>query len=611
MQTLILFIRRICHGDRGITMMRRANLAFLIRWLCFLSSATVFSDPIHDAAKVGDLSLVKRLLNGGADINQHDNSNGMTPLFYAVITGHNDIVAYLLLKGADVHAVTAHGETILHVAASAGNVGAARLLRKHVDDINQADGYGVTPLDVAISLGRRDYVAYLIDAGAMKREEAATLPLINALKSRHKDIARILIESGIGIGEHNDIGVTPLHIAANLGYEHIVRALVDRGENINAEEVSGGTTPLFAAVFGGHLAVVEFLLEKGAAVNHVTKEHNTALIPATQRGDVEIVRTLLMAGADANIATDAGATPLIMAVQAHNPDVVAELLDHKADVNSASLIGDTPLTVAVTTGQRSVVETLLQHGANINVVRVDGTTVLDLAVLMGDPNLADLLRIRGAVAGRHDHAAASTAINNGRSDGSLPADATAQKPLRPLVNIARSEAKGLLSREPPPKGYAWQVLPVLQAVILMPKDWHLLVENNDKVDAVFLSREDIGDGGIFLTGLSVNAVRRAGIWSGKSVDAFAQQEDSRLFTLSSVKVDDKWTSDRSSIKQYGVRYRIIDPEGREHTAVKLTIVNTQSKSVYFLTFESLSREWSASEAIGQSMIDSLEINPEY
>ena len=45
--------------------------------------------------------------------------------------------------------------------------------------------------------------------------------------------------------------------------------------------------------------------------------------------------------------------------------------------------------------------------------------------------------------------------------------------------------------------------------------------------------------------------------------------------------------------------------------MRITIVNKQSRPVYFLTFESLSREWPESEMTGRTMIESLKLNSEY
>ncbi len=58
-------------------------------------------------------------------------------------------------------------------------------------------------------------------------------------------------------------------------------------------------------------------------------------------------------------------------------------------------------------------------------------------------------------------------------------------------------------------------------------------------------------------------------------------------------------------------FRNIGPMRVEHKTMRITIVNKQSRPVYFLTFESLSREWPESEMTGRTMIESLKLNSEY
>ena len=68
--------------------------------------------------------IVKYLIENGADVNaestsQHwtikDESAGLTPLHFNCLTGHNpDTTRFLIQAGANVNAVTAHGDTPLH-----------------------------------------------------------------------------------------------------------------------------------------------------------------------------------------------------------------------------------------------------------------------------------------------------------------------------------------------------------------------------------------------------------------------------------------------------------------------------------------------------------------
>ena len=55
--------------------------------------------PLHSAAQHGDLSSVRHLLAAGANPNALD-LQGMTPLAYAALRGHNRIVTMLRKYGA-------------------------------------------------------------------------------------------------------------------------------------------------------------------------------------------------------------------------------------------------------------------------------------------------------------------------------------------------------------------------------------------------------------------------------------------------------------------------------------------------------------------------------
>ena len=71
---------------------------------------TVFADPIHDAARNGDLAGVQAELEKGVDVDEGDDSwPGMTPLHYAADEGHTEVVELLIANGADVNAKDENG----------------------------------------------------------------------------------------------------------------------------------------------------------------------------------------------------------------------------------------------------------------------------------------------------------------------------------------------------------------------------------------------------------------------------------------------------------------------------------------------------------------------
>jgi len=72
---------------------------------------------LHIASREGNLSIVKILIDAGANTNLIDNE-GYTPLMRASLMGNSEIVEYLLNNGADVGILNAQKESVLIHATS-------------------------------------------------------------------------------------------------------------------------------------------------------------------------------------------------------------------------------------------------------------------------------------------------------------------------------------------------------------------------------------------------------------------------------------------------------------------------------------------------------------
>src|SRR5215213_9735886 len=93
--------------------------------------------------------------------------------------------------------------------------------------------------------------------------------------------------------------INELTHAAGTGDAATVKALLDSGVNLNAQD-KDGSTPLIQAAWQGHAEIVRLLLSRGANVNLKSKDGGTALLWASFEGHTEIVSILLERGADAN-----------------------------------------------------------------------------------------------------------------------------------------------------------------------------------------------------------------------------------------------------------------------------------------------------------------------
>jgi len=142
---------------------------------------------LHDAAVEGDLAAVRRLIGDDVQIDAPD-AYGATALYKAAKAGHDDIVEFLLSKGADVNARTALSRsTPLHQAAKAGYTEIARQLIEHDADVNARDHHQDTPLCRAAEAGNRRTVELLLANGADARRALSktTDPAMRDLLRKH------------------------------------------------------------------------------------------------------------------------------------------------------------------------------------------------------------------------------------------------------------------------------------------------------------------------------------------------------------------------------------------------------------------------------------------
>lgn len=85
----------------------------------------------------------------------------------------------------------------------------------------------------------------------------------------------------------NENGQTPLYWACERKNIEIIRAVIERGADLNAAE-QNGFTPLHLATFLGNVDVVKVLLEYGASVDCVTNTGATPLHLAAKNGNLQV-----------------------------------------------------------------------------------------------------------------------------------------------------------------------------------------------------------------------------------------------------------------------------------------------------------------------------------
>ena len=115
---------------------------------------------IHDAARKGNIDVVKQHLAAGTDVNA--DYFGEIPLTIAAGKGQKEIVELLIPEVADVNAKAVDGHTPLHRAVIQGHKEIAELLIANDADVNAKDRTGETPLDAVIFYNSSPKIADLL-----------------------------------------------------------------------------------------------------------------------------------------------------------------------------------------------------------------------------------------------------------------------------------------------------------------------------------------------------------------------------------------------------------------------------------------------------------------
>jgi len=308
------------------------------------------SPPLFEALRRGDASSVRAAVEKGADVNIRD-ADGNTLLMQAATYGTAAAVDLLLAHGAGVNAannaghtalmraipdlnkikllvdhgadvnLSAAGKTALLIAAgirSAEDV--VRYLIGKGADVKAIDAQGVDAVMAAASAGAAGNLKILLDAGA-SGSSGANIRQIRATPRSDK-----LDESTRDRLKKRAEGITALINAAHADCEKCVRLLLDHGADAKAR-TDAGLTALHYAAFKGNLTVVNLLLEAGAPVNVADDRGLTPLMMAanSRNKSLELVRALLDRGADIHDKDEFGRTAADWAQAGARPEIIAAL----------------------------------------------------------------------------------------------------------------------------------------------------------------------------------------------------------------------------------------------------------------------------------------------
>jgi ankyrin repeat protein len=232
-----------------------------------------------------------------------------TPLMLATIRGSLDCVRQLIEAGGDIAATDEQsGATLLHFAAKSGNADLVRYVLP-LSELERTDRKNRTAMMWACMTEspafNEQVVDVLLEAGAKvdSVDNSGWAPFTALAANGHFNAVKMLVERGNSVHFTTPDNVNLLYHAAELGHTEMTHWLLSKGVDCNIASVRGteeiGETPVFVAAEYGHLEVMRLLIGAGANIHHKTRSGITPLAIALRNGRTNIVRHLVRRGAEA------------------------------------------------------------------------------------------------------------------------------------------------------------------------------------------------------------------------------------------------------------------------------------------------------------------------
>ncbi|MDR2642496.1 MAG: ankyrin repeat domain-containing protein [Planctomycetaceae bacterium] len=281
-------------GHEALEYFSKGNADFTMKNNGMGPLTTLFHYMNMNNQDIINFETVKYLVERGSDVNDRFPPLQQTPLLFALGRNNPDIeiVKYLLDKGADIHAKDNRGLGTLHSA----------ILIRPSHNVKEADNYEQKFFDI---------VKYLVERGA-------DVNLTDKAES-----------------------ALPIHLAAMMGSEKIVRYLAAKQKAKLNVKTSNGSTLLHCALKGlANIDLVKFLIQNDCSVNDKDINGKTPFHYAVMNTQIslDIVKYLCEeAHAEINVRDNLNNTPLISAVQfVKKLEIIKYLIERGADVNAVN-----------------------------------------------------------------------------------------------------------------------------------------------------------------------------------------------------------------------------------------------------------------------------------
>ena len=358
-------------------------------------------DPPQKLAAQGDLDGLKACIESFGLTLKETDKNCFTLLHHATYHDQLVVMEYLIESGANLDAVERDGNTALHIAVQREFIDAVNLLLKSGASDTILNKQLDAPLHIIARMTNKELLAaflqYDIDILIPGYHKRTPLHVI----AEHDNIECCeVFHSAAMASKKNNFrlcatdadGLTPTHLAARKGSHRVLTFMLDKcrthgypSETVMSYLDEENSTPLHAAVDGGHLQVVKVFLEYGASPLVSRGDLIPALHLACSQGKIDMVKAMVEArGCEILSELDQyQRSPLhYSALSINGAGIISYIMEQVAhpELDAEDQQGRTPLHSAVTSGNVASAKELLAKGANPLAQCKAGDNALHLAI---------------------------------------------------------------------------------------------------------------------------------------------------------------------------------------------------------------------------------------
>ncbi|KAG5446180.1 Transient receptor putative cation channel sub A member 1, partial [Clonorchis sinensis] len=318
--------------------------------------------PVHLASELAFVAGLKRLLDyKDVEVDALD-ERGSTPLYHCFMLDSDECVRILLDRGTNIYHKNAFGSSVLHEAILQHAVKCVHLLFEHEIVKCLQDGLkrtkklsstltAVEPVDQKKSTSLLSRIGDWIGVGVPSSRRSSTLSTSSEPTSTSSLINLV-----------DDEGFSPIHIAVNTGNMELIKACLDRGANVLAQDLAG-QTPLHYACTRGDLDCAKALLEHNP-------KYKARMISTVNRD---------------------GRGPIHLAAMYDHPNLIDYLLSQGAELNARDNKSMTPLLLAGSKGSVEASKHLVNIGAELTCCDENGRNLVSLLLFSGAGAARDII----------------------------------------------------------------------------------------------------------------------------------------------------------------------------------------------------------------------------